>query len=85
MSLATLPASSTQIAVDNMAANNAAPKLIQQDLYFGRNIAGGGEVSEAEFQAFINSEITPRFPNGLTLYDADGQFLDSTGSRNVDF
>jgi PHP family Zn ribbon phosphoesterase len=63
-----------------MAANNAVPKLIQKDLYFGRNIAGGGEVSEAEFQAFIDSKITPRFPNGLTLYDADGQFLDSTGT-----
>ncbi|MBW4534444.1 MAG: DUF3574 domain-containing protein [Pleurocapsa minor HA4230-MV1] len=60
--------------------NDPIPELIQEDLYFGRNIAGGGEVSEAEFQAFIDAEITPRFPDGLTVYDADGQFLDSTGN-----
>jgi hypothetical protein len=80
MSLTTLPINSTSVAANNTAATTAAPKLIQQDLYFGRNIAGGGEVSEAEFQAFIDAEITPRFPNGLTLYDANGQFLDSTGT-----
>jgi hypothetical protein len=56
------------------------PELIQEDLYFGRNIANGGEVSAAEFQTFIDTEITPRFPDGLTVYDAEGQFLDSTGS-----
>jgi hypothetical protein len=59
--------------------NDPIPELIQSDLYFGRNITGGGEVSEAEFQAFIDAEITPRFPDGLTVYEADGQFLDSTG------
>ncbi|OKH44329.1 hypothetical protein NIES30_22820 [Phormidium tenue NIES-30] len=49
-------------------------------MYFGRNIAGGGEVSEAAFQQFLDQEITPRFPDGLTVYDADGQFLDSTNT-----
>jgi Ca2+-binding RTX toxin-like protein len=59
--------------------NDPIPELIQSDLYFGRNITGGGEVSEAEFQKFLDREITPRFPDGLTVYEADGQFLDSTG------
>lgn len=56
------------------------PELIQEDLYFGRNIAGVGKVSEEEFQAFLSEYITPRFPDGLTVYDADGQYLDSTGT-----
>lgn len=55
-----------------------AVELIQQDLFFGRNIAGGGQVSEEEFQAFVNRVITPRFPAGLTIFDGDGQFKDST-------
>nr|WP_228037686.1 DUF3574 domain-containing protein [Nodosilinea sp. LEGE 06152] len=70
----------TQQVVSGVESNRISPGLVQQDLYFGRNIAGGGEVSEADFQAFIDAEITPRFPDGLTVYDADGQFLDSTGS-----
>jgi hypothetical protein len=65
---------------EDLIDNDAIPELIQADLYFGRNIAGVGEVSEAEFQAFVDQEVTPRFPDGLTLYDADGQFLDSTGT-----
>jgi|GEM_PF-826314 NADH:ubiquinone oxidoreductase subunit E len=65
---------------DDLIENDPIPELIQQDLFFGRNIAGGGEVSEAKFQAFIDTEITPRFPDGLTVYDADGQFLDSAGN-----
>jgi hypothetical protein len=60
--------------------NDPIPELIQSDLYFGRNITGGGEISEAEFQKFLEREITPRFPDGLTVYEADGQFLDSTGT-----
>ncbi|NJL54449.1 DUF3574 domain-containing protein [bacterium] len=70
----------TQSVVPGVEANHASSELVQQDLYFGRNIAGGGEVSEADFQAFIDAEITLRFPDGLTVYDADGQFLDSTGT-----
>ncbi len=54
--------------------------LIQQGLFFGRDISGGGEVSETDFQTFLNNVITPRFPDGLTIFNADGQFLDSTGT-----
>jgi hypothetical protein len=64
--------------VGDLFANSASPKLIQTDLYFGRNIPGGGEVSESQFQAFVDSVITPKFPAGLTILDARGQFQDST-------
>jgi hypothetical protein len=62
--------------IANISKANAQ-SLIQKDLFFGRNIAGGGQVSEAQFQAFVDNVITPRFPAGLTIFEADGQFLDS--------
>jgi hypothetical protein len=43
-------------------------------LFFGRNIAGQGSVSEAEFRKFVDEEMTPRFPDGLTVLDAGGQW-----------
>lgn len=49
-------------------------------LYFGRSIPGGGEVSEAHWRGFIDAEITPRFPDGLTVWRAEGQWRDSTGT-----
>ena len=49
------------------------------ELYFGRN-KPGGEVSEEQFQHFLAVEVTKRFPDGLTLIDGLGQFLDSSGT-----
>jgi hypothetical protein len=46
------------------------------ELYFGRD-RPGGEVSEAEFAHFLDVEVTKRFPDGLTLVDALGQFQEN--------
>ena len=64
----------------DLFANSSTPKLIQTDLYFGRNISGGGQVSDSQFQTFVDSVVTPNFPAGLTILDAQGQFQDSTGA-----
>jgi hypothetical protein len=52
---------------------------VRTELYFGLS-KPNGEVTEDEFQNFINTEVTPRFPNGLTLLSGKGQFKDSTGA-----
>ncbi|MBW4622283.1 MAG: DUF3574 domain-containing protein [Cyanosarcina radialis HA8281-LM2] len=49
------------------------------ELFFGSLKPNGSQVSEAEFQAFLNREITPRFPDGLTLLTGLGQFKNSQG------
>ncbi len=36
----------------------------------------GGTVSEDEWQKFVADVVTPRFPDGLTVDDALGQYLD---------
>ena len=51
---------------------------LQVDLYFGRG-ASGREVSEAEWAAFLNDEVTPRFPDGLSVVDLRGQFRHPQG------
>jgi Protein of unknown function (DUF3574) len=38
------------------------------------------DVTEEEFHRFIDTKVTPRFPEGLTLINAKGQFKDSTGT-----
>ena len=43
-------------------------------LFFGRNIGGKPGVSEADFQKFVDQEITPKFPDGLTVLDGGGQW-----------
>lgn len=49
-------------------------------LFFGRNVAGAHGVSDADWRAFVDAEITPRFPDGLTVLDAAGQWRGASGA-----
>src|SRR5258708_37517248 len=42
-------------------------------LFFGRNVGDKAGVSEADFRRFVDEELTPRFPDGLTVLDGGGQ------------
>ena len=36
---------------------------------------GSGGVSEADFARFLDGEVSPRFPEGLTVIDAEGRMM----------
>ena len=44
---------------------------------FGRNIGGHLGVTESRWAAFLAREVTPRFPDGLTVFDTTGQWRDA--------
>ncbi len=49
------------------------------ELYFGSDEHNGSAVSESDFVQFVDSEVTPKFPDGLTVLTGYGQFLDAEG------
>jgi len=49
------------------------------ELYFGRSMPNGGFVSDAQWNDFLKTSITPRFPEGLTVVDAYGQSGNRSG------
>lgn len=53
------------------------------ELLFGRDIGNRVGVSEADFSRFVAREITPRFPDGLTITDAIGQWRDRDTGKTV--
>src|SRR5712671_1773211 len=72
------------VANTQAVACNAPQRAMQQiELLFGRSIAGHLRVSEAAWSRFLAREITPRFPDGLTVLDAAGQWRDPVGGRVV--
>src|SRR5262249_54928240 len=79
--LGVLPAANAATAPDSQQALSVSQGNLfhRTELYFGRN-RPGGEVSEAEFQHFLEVEVTKRFPDGLTLLDGLGQFQGSSGT-----
>ena len=53
---------------------------VQSDtLYFGTRLKGGKEVSTVQWEGFLRDVVTPRFPDGLTVWDAQGQWRGSSG------
>jgi hypothetical protein len=53
------------------------------ELLFGRDIGHKLGVSESAWARFVGREMTPRFPDGLTVTDASGQWRDSTDGTVV--
>ncbi|HET9706012.1 MAG TPA: DUF3574 domain-containing protein [Vicinamibacterales bacterium] len=56
---------------DTCGASSSAQ--LRTTLYFGTN-RPNGSVSELEWQLFVRDEVTTRFPDGLTVWDAYGQW-----------
>jgi hypothetical protein len=52
---------------------------VRTTLYFGLTRATGA-ISELEWQIFLRDEVTRRFPEGLTAWDAQGQWRTPTGT-----
>lgn len=50
--------------------------MARLELIFGATTKRGF-ISQKEWKAFLAAEVTPRFPDGLTAYDAYGQWKSS--------
>ena len=57
--------------------------MLSVELLFGRKIGDRIGVREADFRRFVDQEVTPRFPDGLTILDATGQYRDNERSRLI--
>ena len=55
-------------------------RYAEYQLFFGRSAADGREVSDEEWAEFLAEVVTPRFPAGLTVLDAAGQWRDDSGT-----
>jgi Protein of unknown function (DUF3574) len=58
----------------------AAKPVTRTELFFGLRKPNGTEVNNAEFQQFLDREVTPRFPDGFTVISGQGQFKDARGA-----
>ncbi|WP_225413842.1 DUF3574 domain-containing protein [Stigmatella hybrida] len=65
---------------DEAAACDVGSAMQLTELFFGRDRVNAAPVSEAEWQGFVDTSITPRFQDGLTMFDANGQYLMEDGT-----
>src|SRR5262249_9176152 len=88
-----LPRSAPAIVVALALTGDAGAQLLDcrggqrptqvAELMFGRKIGDRVGVGDDEWKSFIDREITPRFPDGLTIFDADSQWRDKASGKVV--
>jgi uncharacterized protein DUF3574 len=75
-------ASSASASPGTATAAETSPGEIwkRTELFFGTGKPDGTEVTDKEFAAFSDQEITPAFPDGFTRLDGNGQWRGGSGA-----
>ncbi len=58
---------------------HSSQRMTRLELVFGMGRKSAPDVTDAEWQSFLDSEVTPRFPQGLTVLQGYGQWRDARG------
>nr|WP_294554488.1 DUF3574 domain-containing protein [uncultured Rhodopila sp.] len=53
------------------------------DLFFGKAIPGRGDLTEREWLQFLDDTIAVNLPNGFTVFDAAGGWMDPVTRRTT--
>lgn len=79
------PSATAPTLAGDLQHPGATQGWVDTRLYFGLGPADHPEqgVSEADWRAFLDAEVTPRFPSGLSVVDVYGQWQ-GRGSRHVE-
>ncbi|HVY14146.1 MAG TPA: DUF3574 domain-containing protein [Rhodopila sp.] len=63
-------------------AGMGAPTIIFT-LYFGQSIPGSHDVTEAQWRHFLDTTVTPNLPNGYTVWDAHGAWMNPMTRKTI--
>jgi hypothetical protein len=53
------------------------------ELYFGRSVEGRGPVTDSEWEQFRDEAITPNLPNGYTVLDGVGAWMNPKSRTTI--
>ena len=67
------------VSPQQLRCHSGEQPAVEDTVYFGTQ-RPNGVVTNEEWFAFLQDVVTPRFPHGLTVSDASGQWLSATGS-----
>ena len=63
-------------------ASSGGPLLVFE-LFLGRSIPRHGEVTDSEWDAFVDQVVTPALPRGFTVYDAAGGWMSPVSRKTL--
>lgn len=59
------------------------PPLLVFQLYMGRSMPPFGEVTDKDWDGFVNEIVTPALPNGFTIFDATGGWWNPVTHKTI--
>jgi hypothetical protein len=66
-------------AEPSLSCKTGSAPMARLELLFGMSRHGGEPINDQEWQGFVDQEVTPRFPDGLTVVQAYGQWRNQAG------
>jgi hypothetical protein len=63
-----------------VACRAGSTSMARLELLFGMGRRDGSSISDEDWAAFLEAEVTPRFPAGLTVLSGYGQWRDDSGA-----
>lgn len=66
-----------------VCAPGTGPPVQVFNLFFGKSIPGRSDLTEAEWQSFLDKTATAYLPNGYTVLDAGGAWMNPITGRTI--
>ena len=77
---AAAPTAYASLDTETAPAPTRGTPYVETQLFFGTGRPDGGPaVTDRQFMAFVDKEVTPDFPDGLTVQSGRGQWRDANG------
>ena len=57
--------------------------MVETQLFFGMSRPTGGEVTQNEWDAFLQREVVPHFPEGFAVIETTGFWLDGKKQQTI--
>jgi hypothetical protein len=57
----------------------SSQRWVRSEVFFGLSRPNGSQITPGEWQAFMDEEVTPKFPAGLSVVDSAGQWRNASG------
>ena len=64
-------------------APGLGPPVAVFTLFFGRAIPGRDDLTDKEWRSFLDNTVTANLPNGYTILDADGAWMNPITRRTI--
>ena len=62
---------------------DAGSPMLVFTLFFGKAISGRGDLTDQEWQSFLDDTITANLPNGYTVLDAQGAWMNPVTRKTI--